>query len=293
MKTKLINKNYKDNWVNNLLIERGVPINQLDSFFHPSEQFLNKPDLLDNCSEAAHRILDAINNHEHFGLIVDSDTDGVCSATIIYHYLHELNPSLEITYFFHDGKQHGLEDSWEKFIDSDIDLILQPDSGINDFKYHEYLKEHNINVIVMDHHEYEGVGFSNATIYVDNQISASYPNKSLAGCGVTWQVCRMIDKIQGTNYAFKYIDLVALGCAADVMSPLTLENRFIFDYGFAHIQDKAFRGLCDKQAYSMNYIINYTSVAFYIAPLINACMRVGTSEEKLMMYKMFFTQINL
>lgn len=97
----------------------------------------------------------------------------------------------------------------------------------------------------------------------------------------------MIDKINNADYAFKYIDLVALGCAADVMSPLSPENRFIFDYGFSHLQDAAFKGLCDKQSFSMAGVIDYTSVAFYIAPLINACMRTGTADEKLMMYKMF------
>lgn len=287
MKTKLINENFKEDWVNNLLKARGVQEEDIERLKKPSIDELLDPNLLEDMWRAAAFILGFVTNKRHIGLIIDSDVDGITSGTIIYHYLHEIDPEVNITYFFHDHKQHGLEDCWQKFIDAEVYCVIEPDAGINDKVYHDKLLEHGIFTVVLDHHEYEGGGFSKNAIYVDNQTSPNYPNKNLAGCGVTWQCCRMIDKIADTDYAFKYIDLVALGCAADVMSPLSPENRFIFDYGFSHIQDKAFKALCEKQSYSMGSKINYTSVAFYIAPLINACMRTGTAEEKLMMYKMF------
>ena len=287
MKTKLVNKNFKSDWVKNLLISRGVDVARMEEFLHPSWANISEPDLLNNVSRAAQRILEAVNDKEHIGLVVDCDVDGVTSATIIYRYLHAVDPDVKITYFFHDGKQHGLEDCWEKFVEAGVDLVIEPDAGINDKKYHDLLGEKDIDTVVLDHHEYEGGGFSKYAIYVDNQISSNYPNKSLAGCGVTWQTCREMDKLLITNYAESYIDLVALGCASDVMSPLTLENRAIFDIGFSHVCNPTFKAFCDKQAYSMQNTINYTTVAFYVAPLINACMRTGEPEEKLLMYKMF------
>ena len=287
MKTKLVNENFKSDWVKNLLISRGVDIRFLDDFLRPSWSNVSDPRWLENSEAAAKRILNAVKENEHIGLVIDSDVDGITSGTIIYRYLHEINPDIEITYFFHDGKQHGLEDSWEKFIDAKVDMVIEPDAGINDKKYHDKLGEAGIDTVVLDHHEYEDGGFSNYAIYVDNQTSTNYPNKSLAGCGVTWQICRLIDVYNGTDYAEKYIDLVALGCASDVMSPLTLENRMIFEYGFSHVTNPTFKAFCDKQSYSMQGIVNYTSVAFYVAPLINACMRTGEAEEKLLMYKMF------
>lgn len=287
MKTKLVNENFKSNWVKNLLISRGVQSGDLKKFFEPTWDNISNPNLLENAEAAALAIIDAVNTKKHIGLIIDSDVDGITSATIIYSYLHELNPDVNITYFFHDGKQHGLEDCWEKFIEVGAQIVLEPDAGINDKQYHDKLGVENIRTIVMDHHDYEGGGLSEFAIHVDNQISPYYSNKSLAGCGVTWQICRAIDEIQNTNYADKYIDLVALGCASDVMSPLTLENRAIFDIGFSRLKNPTFKAFCDKQAYSMQNIVNYTTVAFYVAPLINACMRTGESEEKLLMYKMF------
>lgn len=287
MKTKLVNENFKTDWVKNLLISRGIDGARLNEFLHPSLANISNPTNLDNIEKAAQKILNAVSSGHHIGLVIDSDVDGITSATIIYQYLHEIDPNVNISYFFHEGKQHGLEDTWENFIEVGVDVIIEPDAGINDKKYHDLLGEQGITIVILDHHEYEGGGFSEYGIYVDNQTSPNYKNKSLAGCGVTWQTCRMMDQLLSTRNADKYIDLVALGCASDVMSPLTFENRAIFDYGFSHVVNPTFRAFCEKQAYSMQNTINYTTVAFYVAPLINACMRTGEPEEKLLMYKMF------
>lgn len=287
MKTKLVNENFRTDWVKSLLLSRGVQGGDLKKFYEPTWDNISSPDLLKNIATAAKDIIFAIDNKQHIGLLIDSDVDGITSATIIYSYLHDLDPEVNITYFFHSGKQHGLEDSWEKFVEAGVDIVLSPDAGINDKIYHDELGKAGIRTIVMDHHEYEEGGFSDYAIYVDNQTSPQYPNKSLAGCGVTWQTCRKMDELLGFDYAEKYIDLVALGCAADVMSPLTLENRAIFDYGFGNVTYPTFKEFCSKQSFQMKGVVNYTSVAFYVAPLINACMRVGTPDEKLLMYKMF------
>ena len=187
MKTKLVNENFKSDWVKNLLISRGVDGGRLEEFLHPTWENISDPSNLDDCEAAAKRILKAVEDNEHIGLVIDSDVDGITSSTIIYSYLHDIKPELEITYFFHDGKQHGLEDSWEKFIDAKVSVVIEPDAGINDKKFHDKLGEAGIDTVVLDHHEYENGGFSDYAIYVDNQTSPNYENKSLAGCGVTWQ----------------------------------------------------------------------------------------------------------
>jgi len=287
MKTKLVNENFKSDWLKNLLISRGVDGGRIEEFLHPSWANISDPSLLDNVNEAAQAIINAVDSGHHIGLVIDSDVDGITSATIVYSYLHEMDPNVKVTYFFHEGKQHGLEDCWENFIEANVDLIIEPDAGINDCKYHEKLNAAGIKVVVLDHHEYEDVGFAPGTIYVDNQTSPNYPNKNLAGCGVAWQACRRIDQLLETKNADKYIDLVALGCASDVMSPFSLENRAIFDIGFSSVRYPTFKFFCDKQAFSMQNTVNYTTVAFYVAPYINGCMRTGEPEEKLLMYKMF------
>lgn len=63
-------------------------------------------------------------------------------------------------------------------------------------------------------------------------------------------------------------------------SVLNLENRYIMKNGFQNIHNYFFQQAIAKQSYSMGGEINPTTVAFYIVPMMNALIRVGTMEEK-------------
>ena len=76
-------------------------------------------------------------------------------------------------------------------------------------------------------------------------------------------------------------------CDGDMMSGLEIENQYIWKVGFSSIKNYFFKVLLEKQAYSMNNEINPISVAFYIVPLINAMIRVGTEEEKQRLFLAF------
>ena len=72
-----------------------------------------------------------------------------------------------------------------------------------------------------------------------------------------------------------------------MMSALSEENQYFWRTGFSHINNFFFRTLCDKQEYSMGGKINPTTVAFYIVPMINAMIRVGTMAEKERLFNAF------
>lgn len=63
-------------------------------------------------------------------------------------------------------------------------------------------------------------------------------------------------------------------------SVLNLENRYIMLEGFKHIKNYFFQCAVEKQSYSMNDEVTPISVAFYIVPMMNAMIRMGTMEEK-------------
>lgn len=67
-----------------------------------------------------------------------------------------------------------------------------------------------------------------------------------------------------------------------MMDVRELENRYIFLTAMQNLENFFFKTLIDKQAYSLGDITNITpiGIAFYITPLINALIRVGTKEEK-------------
>ena len=222
-------------------------------------------------------------------LIQDCDVDGITSASIIYLYLKEIKSNIEINYYIHNGKQHGLSDTYEKIIDNaPYDLCIIPDAGSNDYEYIEKLGEIGIQTLVLDHHIIEeNTKISKYCIIVNNQASRKYHNKDLSGAGVTYQFCRALDNYLGRNEAYKYIDLAALGICADMMSALSEENQYFWHEGFTHINNFFFKTLCEKQEYSMGGKINPTTVAFYIVPMINAMIRVGTMDEKDRLFRAF------
>ncbi len=136
------------------------------------------------------------------------DVDGFTSSTILYNYIKFLNPNKEIEYFLHKGKQHGLEDMWEKLQEKEYCAILVPDAASNDSQYASNLK---YPVLVLDHHILEDKCLSENLVLINNQTSNKYRNKNLSGAGVVWQFCRALDYLFNVNYTDDFIDLAALG----------------------------------------------------------------------------------
>lgn len=176
----------------------------------------------------------------------------------------------------------------EKILNSNkrYSLVIMPDASSNDFEYHEILKEKNIPVLVLDHHILETEISSNAVI-INNQSSKRYRNKELTGAGVAWQFCRYLDDVLEQNNAIYFIDLAALGIVGDMGGLNEIENQAIIQYGFKNINNFFFQSLIEKQSYSMGGKVNPTTVAFYIVPLINAMIRVGSMEEKTRLFEAF------
>lgn len=279
MKYRLVNPELNSPYLENLLRERGVE--DVKEYIKPTQNYLNDPAKLDNIEKGAKLYLNVIKHNGNILIVVDSDCDGFTSATIIYQYTKKIAPEIKISYLLHEGKQHGLQDHIDTILDKgdSYDLIILPDSSSNDYKYHEQLKDIRIPALVLDHHLTD-VEISDNAVVINNQLSKNYPNKELTGAGVTYQFCRYIDNLLKVDYADYFMDLAAWGIIGDMGSVLEMENRYIIEKGLSNIHNFFFQTLIDKQSYSMNDKVNSTTVAFYIVPLINAMIRVGTMEEK-------------
>ena len=297
--------NIKEDFTKNLLIDRHI-LNRddkeySDKFFHPTLENECYPELLDNIEEGYELLMKHLMHEDRILICIDPDVDGYTSAAVLYNYLNDVikpyfNFSLE--YHIPDGKEHGLRTLMSMFdtYDREYDLIIMPDSSSNDYEQHKILKEKGYDILVIDHHLCEK--YSENAVVINNQLSKNYPNKDLSGVGVVYKFLEYIDyhfKKDYDNklpqpYSRNYLDLVALGEISDMMNMTSLENRFICDVGLSNIKNKFFKELIEKQSYSIGEgELTQIGVAFYITPLINALIRVGSLSEKEKLFQAFIS----
>ena len=286
MKYKLIakpNKNYSP--MQQILVNRGIDVKDIEHYLKTSDADILNPDLLDNMAEGVKRLVSAIKNQEKMFLIVDCDADGFTASAALVNYIYKVFPSAMdlLSIQLHEGKEHGIEEKWlEEIVANEYKLVICPDASSNDYEQHKFLKDNGIDVLVLDHHDAEEV--SENAIIINNQLS-DYPNKTLSGVGVVYKFCSKIDELMKIKEADTILDLVSLGMIADMMDMRNFETKHLIQKGLTSIENPFFKALVERQAYSIGETVTPIGVAFYIAPLINATIRVGTQNEKEVMFK--------
>ena len=286
MKYKLIakpNKNYSP--MQQILVNRGIDVKDIEHYLKTSDTDILNPDLLDNMIEGVKRLISAIKNQEKIFLIVDCDADGFTASAALVNYIYKVFPSAMdlLSIQLHEGKEHGIEEKWlEEIVANEYKLVICPDASSNDYNQHKFLKDNGIDVLVLDHHDAEEV--SENAIIINNQLS-DYPNKTLSGVGIVYKFCSKIDELMKIKEADTILDLVSLGMIADMMDMRNFETKHLIQKGLTRIENPFFKALVERQAYSIGETVTPIGVAFYIAPLINATIRVGTQNEKEIMFK--------
>ena len=269
-------------YIEQVFSNRGMNINDISHYLQTSEEDIINPNTILNIHKGVQMLIKHIFNQDKTLIQIDSDVDGYTSAAALYNYLYYLFPTYvtnDLIYRIHDGKQHGiLIDT----IPKDVKFVIVPDAGSSDYEQHAWLKEHGIDVLVIDHHETDKIS-ENACI-INNQIG-EYKNKTLSGVGMVYKVCQYIDNLLGVNYANKIIDLTALGIVSDMMDLRNFETREIITKGLHYIENPFFCAFVEKQSRSLKGQVTPYGVAFFITPYINATIRVGTSEEKLLLFE--------
>lgn len=222
-----------------------------------------------------------INNGSRIHIIIDSDVDGFTSAAFMFQYLTDLG--VEATYSTHVGKEHGIT---EKAIAGfDFDLLIVPDAGTNDVEMSKYLADQGKDIIILDHHKFEGEYNTHACVI--NCHDGHYPNNTLSGVGVVYKFCREFDKMYGFDFANYYLDLVAVGLVADSMDLRNFETRFLALEGIKLIGqcNEFLKEIAIEQEFSLGDEITLHGISWYIAPLINGAIRGGSQEEKIRVWE--------
>lgn len=298
MKVTLLKNKWPEtgNAIVHVLLNRGMPPEDIRAYLQNDMSAVNVPEAFgeDLLQRGAKMLVSHIAANDPILVVVDADCDGYTSSALLINYLHDVFPAFvenSLDYFLHAGKQHGLSDCIDAALE--YKMVICPDSSSNDLEYHKQLAAAGIDVLVLDHHdaninpkEYE------YACVINNQLT-DYPNKELSGVGVTWQFCRYLDSLAGNDFAKDYLDLVATGNMADMMSALSLETKQLMFAGFRpeNLKNPFIAAMAEKNSFSLNKAdykpssYNYLQVtpmgvAFFIAPYVNAMVRSGTQEEK-------------
>ena len=242
---------------------------------------------LDNIENAVDLFMNHFNNKNKIGVLVDEDPDGFCSASMMYLYIKRMDENYPVEYILHKrAKAHGLSD--DVIIPSDVKLLIIPDAGTNDCKECKELSEKGVDILILDHHEKEED--NPYALIINNQMSDSYPNKCLCGAGVVYRFLQALDDENWNEFADDYLDLCALANISDVMDMRSFETRYLTDLGLLNINNKCFKALIDAQNYSMNGKVNIHNIQWYITPILNGMIRIGSQEEKELLFRAFIEQ---
>lgn len=289
---KLIKNSPNDvyNPVQTVFKNRGI--DDVDEYMHLSEKCLYSPALLDNITEAAQCFLDHLDAGDEITILVDCDPDGYTSAALTWLYIQDYisadcacasASNCKVNRLLHSGKQHGITKDIE--VPLSTDLLIIPDAGTNDVDECRALKEKikGLDIIILDHHVKE---VENPYAIIVNNQACAYPNKNLSGVGIVYKFLQVADGIAWTFFAEKNIDLVAIGNIADSMDIRENETRYLCFRGLAMIENPLIKAIVKQNDYSIsNSIPTVMDASFYIIPLLNAIIRMGTMEQKDMLFR--------
>ena len=265
---------YEQEIVDTILENRGIK--DVEHFSNPRDEDLLPLDSLTRIDDARQIIENGLDNNKNFGIHWDVDTDGVSSGTIMTRYLR--NYTDRVSSYINTGKAHGLiEQDLEQF--NGVDILIVVDSLDKDTSQYEELHNRGIQIIVLDHHAIDhNVDYDKFVTLVSSQ--RNYDNPSLSGAGVVWKFCKYLDEYFMNDYADEYVDLAACGILADVcdISESNKENRYIVNEGLKNLKNPAIKKIIGS------YEFNSKAILFSVAPLINACCRIGRNNIAMQLF---------
>lgn len=279
MNYQLIGSNNIDDVKTTFFNNRGIQ--DVKGYCNLNESCVNDPHNLDNIDEAVQTFISSFD--KKIAILVDCDCDGVMSAAMLYNYIKHVNKKCDISYILHTGKQHGL--SKDVKIPDKTELLLLPDSGTNNSTQCKELHDKGIDIIILDHHIKEVE--NPYAIVVNNQCSKRYTNKELCGAGIVYQFLKLVDEELWLDYADTLLDLCAVANIADVMDMRSFETKYFVERGLNQIVNQGLEAIINGQGYQIKGNPTIHSIEWFVAPIINAVCRVGSQEDKDILFKSF------
>jgi single-stranded-DNA-specific exonuclease len=246
--------------------------------------------LLKDIDIAAEIVSRAIIENKRIIVVGDFDADGATSCAVIVRSLQAFGLE-NVDYLVPNRFDYGYGLS-PQIVDvaaqSKPDLIITVDNGISSIDGVNRANELGIQVVVTDHHLAADTLPAAAAIVNPNQPGCQFPTKVIAGVGVAFYLMLAVRASLREMGWFKkqsgrvepnmanYLDLVALGTAADVVA-LDDNNRILVASGLQRIRaNRACAGINALLTIAGKSIAGCSSqdFGFIIGPRLNAAGRL-------------------
>lgn len=285
------NENVATNLVN--LIKTLRENSKNNNYLAPKLKDIPDPGLLKDCTKSAQLISDFIIRQKKIIIHGDYDADGISACSLLARFFRNIgytNFDIFIPDRFEEG--YGIsKESRSTIMGLKPDCIITVDNGINSKDEINFYNAQNIATIVADHHQPMTDNQPDGLLINPKQTDCKYPEKHLVATSVCFllliEIRRTLRKLNFWNHPLKepllinYLDLVTIATIADNGEMLGL-NRLLVYHGLKKMNAWLkslhqpmpiyFRVLCEKKY--INQEIDGESIAFKLAPLINAAGRI-------------------
>ena len=277
-----------------LAVRGVVDAKDAQGFIDPRLAALRPPAGLAGMALAVGRLADAIMRGERIGVFGDYDVDGVTTSALLASFMRQSGGTVEVAVARRDAGYGFTPFAARDFIERGVRVIVTGDCGTSDIESIQLANAAGIEVIVIDHHTVPSAETPHPAMALVNpfRTDSTFPFRGMASVGLGFYVaCALRTELRDRgHYANRVIpdvrellDLVALGTIADLV-PLTAENRILTSLGMRRLQSRARPGIAALLAaagVSGDREIDARTVAWKIAPRINAPGRLGAAEPSL------------
>ena len=263
-----------------LLHARGINQENLNDFLNPQLESLKNPYLFADMKKAVDIIIEAVKNNKKIAVYGDYDVDGTTSGFILAEAFRWLKIPVELHIPHRTRDGYGIQiHTLGKMKAAGIGLVISVDCGIRAFEPCRWANENNLDIIVTDHHEPDGINLPEAMAVINPLRANCQSNaRNLTGVGIAFKLSQaLLEKSKFTHDIKKLLPFVALGMIAD-MTELTGEARTMVKIGFDEIlktDNLGLKTLCETCISGEK--MTSTDVGFQLAPRINAAGRLGES----------------
>jgi single-stranded-DNA-specific exonuclease len=269
-----------------VLAARGIGVDDAEVFLDPTiKALLPDPSILRDMDVGAKRIADAVVKGQRVAVFGDYDVDGASSSALLHRFLahHGIACRIYIPDRLFEG--YGPNPAAiELLANEGAQLIVTVDCGTTSFEPLAIARKHNVDVVVIDHHQAdERLPDVHAVINPNRQDDLSGLGH-LCAAGVVFIVLVGVVRELRTRGHYKdnkppellsLLDIVALATVADVV-PLKTLNRAFVTKGLQVMrarQNTGIKALFD--AAGLDQVPTPYHLGFVLGPRINAGGRIG------------------